>query len=275
MRALEAYFDKYEYKYAFGTVEKIKAVVKRLPFAKTFIVKRYTRHIGRILNNPSFFCITGSEHSQYSIINHFPNLTEDRIRVFYDPLIIEEPRDKNNPIGEKYYLLVSGNRWEKNTFRGILALDALISSGLIKTKVVVTGCTNHKIILNSIKNRDCFIIKGYVSNDVLVSLYANAYSLVFLSLSEGFGYPPLEAISRDVPVVCSPLTALYEVYQNGVLYCNPLSIDDIRTKILMMENQVIREEYQKKGQNRAKEIIKLQNKALIELVDYIVSFAAV
>ena len=272
LRALEAYTDKYEFKYAFGIVEKIKAVVKRLPFAKAFIVKRYKRHIGRILNNPSFICITGSEHSKYSIINHFPTLTEDRIHVFYDPLILEDPKEKNNPISEKYYLLVSGNRWEKNTYRGILALDELISAGLLKTKVVVTGCSKHNIILNSVRNRGCFIVKGYVSTDELASLYANAYCLVFLSLSEGFGYPPLEAISRDVPVVSSPLTAIYEVYQNGVLYCNPLSIDDIRTKILMMENQLIREEYQIKGRKRAKEIIELQNKELTELVDYIVSF---
>lgn len=272
LRALEAYSDKYEYKYAFGIIEKIKAVVKRIPFAKTFVFKRYKRNIGRLLNNPSFVCITGSEHSKYSIINHFPNITEDRIRVFYDPLIIEEPKETNNIIGDKYYLLVSGNRWEKNTYRGILALDKLISAGLLKTKVVITGCSEHNSILKDIRNKNCFIIKGYVSVDELASLYSNAYCLVFLSLSEGFGYPPLEAISRNVPVICSPLTAIYEVYQNGVLYCNPLSVDDIRTKILMMENNEIREIYKQRGEARAKEIKQIQDDDLTKLVDYIISF---
>lgn len=272
LRALEAYSDKYEFKYAFGLVEKVKAIVKRIPFAKPVIIKRYKRHIGRILNNPSFICITGSEHSRYFIITHFPRINENRIHVFYDPLIIEEPKNSGNPIGEKYYLLVSGNRWEKNTFRGILALDKLISLGLLKTKVVVTGCSNHNIILNGVKNKDSFIIKGYVSIEELASLYSNAYCLLFLSLSEGFGYPPLEAISRSVPVVCSPLTAIYEIYQNGVLYCDPLSVEDIETKILMMENKQIYANYKQQGVIRAKEIIKLQKEDLVKLVDFIISF---
>lgn len=273
LRAIEAYSDKYEFKYAFSIVERAKAVIKRLPFAKNLIIKRYKRNIGRILYNPSFICITGSEHSKYSIMNHFPGISEDRISVFYDPLIIVKPHEITNPIGDKYYLLVSGNRWEKNTYRGILALDQLISAGLLKTKVVITGCTKPNIILKGVKNKDCFIIKGYVSIDELASLYTHAYSLLFLSLSEGFGYPPLEAISRNVPVICSPLTAIYEVYQNGVLYCDPRNIDDIKTKILMMENQHIHEDYIEKGQKRACEIKELQDKDLIKLVDFVISYS--
>lgn len=272
LRAIEAYSDKYEYKYAFSIVERIKAIIKRLPFAKKQIIKRYKKNIGRIIYNPSFVCITGSEHSKYSIMNHFPGITEDRISVFYDPLIIDKPREITNPIGDKYYLLVSGNRWEKNTYRGILALDQLISAGLLKTKVVITGCSKPSIILKGVKNKDCYIIKGYVSIDELASLYTHAYSLLFLSLSEGFGYPPLEAISRNVPVICSPLTAIYEVYQNGVLYCNPLSVDDIRTKILMMENEQIHKDYQIKGAKRAEEIKRIQDEDLVKLTDYLISY---
>lgn len=273
LRGLEAFTDKYEYQYTTTIKSKIIVLLKKLPITKSLLLNREKRVIDKIISEPSFVCITGSEHSKHSIILNFPYMKSRDIRVFYDPLIIEDPKELTKATGDDYYLLVSGNRFVKNTYRGIIALDGLISKGLINKKVVVTGVVKGLNYLSKIKNKDHFILKGYVSTEELSSLYKNAYSLIFLSLSEGFGYPPLEAISRGVPVVCSPLTAIYEVYQNGVLYCNPFSIDDIQTKILMMEDRAIRDEYIEKGKNRALEIEKLQDYDLEKLVNYIVSFA--
>lgn len=209
-------------------------------------------------------------HSKYSILLNFPELESSNIHVFCDPLIIENVSASScNTIG-KYHLLVSGNRWIKNTLRGILALDELISAGKIETKVVVTGVVGNMPWINRIHNKDSFIFKGYVSSNELACLFKDAYCLVFLSLSEGFGYPPLEAISRNVPVISSPLTAIYEVYQDGALYCDPYSIEDIKTKILELEDIKIREQYIKQGCNRFNEIIKMQNEDLSRLVDFII-----
>lgn len=272
LRAIEAFTDKYEYKYANDVKSLIKALVKSIPFVQSYKNRETLNQIGRILNNPSFVCITGSEHSKYSLLNYFPTESADKIHVFYDPLTLEDANAVANTIGEKYYLLVSGNRWLKNTYRGIKALDELICAGQVRSKVVVTGTVPGMKYLKEIKNKDSFIFKGYVSSGELASLYKNAYCLVFLSLSEGFGYPPLEAISRGTPVVCSPLTALYEVYQNSVLYCNPLSIEDIKVKILEMENKEIYNRYKARGQEYSYEMIKLQERELPKLVDFILSY---
>ena len=204
------------------------------------------------------------------MLSLFPEVNEARIKVFCDPLELES-KDNNSIINEKYYLLVSGNRWVKNVYRGLLALDELISTGQLNSKVIVTGYDDKLNFPAKLKNKENFVFKGYVSTEELTSLYSNAYCLLFLSLSEGFGYPPLEAISRGVPVICSPLTAIYEVYQNGVLYCNPLSIDDIKIKILEMENDTIRDEYITKGLKRSTELIEQQKQDLNKLVDYIFS----
>lgn len=276
LRAIEIYTDKYEFKLALTPADQVKAVLKRIPFVKSLFVKRYKKKVGKLLYNPSFKCLTGSFHSKYSIMNHFPGIDGNRVSVYYDPLIIENQIEVENTIGEKYYLLVSGNRWLKNNYRGIIALDNLMTTGQLNSKVVVTGCLDKLIakISKDLKNRQNFIFKGYVSTEELSSLYKNAYCLLFLSLSEGFGYPPLEAISRGVPVICSPLTALYEVYQNGVLYCDPKSVDDIKTKILMMDNSLIRAEYIRKGIDRANELKLIQDRDLKQLVDYILSFCS-
>ena len=272
LRNVEAITDDYEYLYCFTLKQKLFAIAKRFSWVKKHYIKKYLRQTELILNNPSFVCITGSVHSKYFLKSKFPKIEAGKIAVFYDPLIIEDAKEsKVNDIG-KYYLLVSGNRFVKNSFRGMLALDELISQGLIDCKIVVTGFVENIGYYKKIKNKDHFVFKGYVSTEELASLYKNAYSLLFLSLSEGFGYPPLEAISRNTPVICSPLTAIYEIYQDGVLYCNPFSVDDIKTKILMMEDEKVYAQYIEQGEKRTNEIIKLQDEDLPKLVDYIMSF---
>ena len=49
------------------------------------------------------------------------------------------------------------------------------------------------------------------SDDVLASLYASAAVLVYPSIYEGFGIPPLEAMSFGCPVVCANTSSLPEV----------------------------------------------------------------
>ena len=272
LRPLEAFTDEYEYKYSVNLKGRIKAWIKGLGIVERWAKKNFFNTISKILDNPSFVCVTGSEHSKFALLNYFPQIEAKNIAVFYDPLNLEKVVEEKDEDTEKYYLLVSGNRWLKNTYRGVKALDQLISTGLICSKVIVTGTSPNMLYLKEIKNKECFVFKNYVSASELASLYKNAYCLIFLSLSEGFGYPPLEAISRGTPVICSPLTALYEVYQNGVLYCDPLSIEDIKVKILEMEDEIIRERYVRNGVTHGKKMIEFQKKELSRLVDFIMSF---
>ncbi len=272
LRPLEAFTDEYEYKYSINLKSRIKAWIKGFGIVERWAKKNFLNTIRKIIDNPSFICVTGSEHSKFALLNYFPQVEAKNIAVFYDPLNIEKVVEEKDEDTEKYYLLVSGNRWLKNTYRGVKALDQLISAGLICSKVIVTGTSPNMLYLKEIKNKECFVFKNYVSASELASLYKNAYCLIFLSLSEGFGYPPLEAITRGTPVICSPLTALYEVYQNGVLYCDPLSIEDIKIKILEMEDDVIRERYVRNGATHSKNMIEFQKKELSRLVDFIMSF---
>ena len=272
LRPVEAFTDKYEYKYSNDLKSYIKAKVKSLKFVERKKKREFLDNIGKIINNPSFVCITGSEHSKFAMLNYYPSVPPENIAVFYDPLEILEVNGEAGCNNEKYYLLVSGNRWLKNTYRGIIAIDQLISAGLFTSKVIVTGTVPNMRYLKEIKNKESFVFKSYVSSSELASLYKNAYCLVFLSLSEGFGYPPLEAISRGTPVVCSPLTALYEIYQDSVLYCNPFSIEDIKVKILEMEESTIHERYVKRGIEHGKKMIERQKEELPKLVDFILSY---
>lgn len=59
---------------------------------------------------------------------------------------------------------------------------------------------------------------GYLSNEMLACLYAACVALVWPSLYEGFGLPPLEAMACGAPVITSAVSAIPEVVgQAGVL----------------------------------------------------------
>lgn len=61
-------------------------------------------------------------------------------------------------------------------------------------------------------------LAGFVSDERLQALYQGATMLVFPSLYEGFGFPPLEAMSNGCPVIASSVSSLPEVVgEAGVL----------------------------------------------------------
>ena len=62
------------------------------------------------------------------------------------------------------------------------------------------------------------IVTGYVADDDLACLYSGAECFVYMSLYEGFGLPPLEAMQCGVPVIASNTSSLPEVVgQAGIL----------------------------------------------------------
>jgi len=62
---------------------------------------------------------------------------------------------------------------------------------------------------------------GFVGDDELAALYENALCLVFPSRTEGFGIPPLEAMSKGCPVISSNAASLFEVGGDAVIYIDP------------------------------------------------------
>lgn len=71
------------------------------------------------------------------------------------------------------------------------------------------------------------VVTGYVTDSELSSLYKNATLYAFPSLYEGFGLPPLEAMTHNVPVVASSASCLPEVLGEAALYFDPEDIGDI------------------------------------------------
>jgi glycosyltransferase involved in cell wall biosynthesis len=75
------------------------------------------------------------------------------------------------------------------------------------------------------------VFTGYLGDRELVALYRHAICLVYPSIYEGFGLPPIEAMACGCPVIVSRTTSLPEVCGNAALYCDPYDPQDWADKI--------------------------------------------
>ena len=72
------------------------------------------------------------------------------------------------------------------------------------------------------------------SDDVLASLYRNSVALVYPSLYEGFGIPPLEAMRLECPVITSYRASIPEVCGDVVFFIDPTSEISLQEKIIKL-----------------------------------------
>jgi glycosyltransferase involved in cell wall biosynthesis len=92
------------------------------------------------------------------------------------------------------------------------------------------------------------------SDSDLLSLYQHASAMVFPSLYEGFGIPPLEAMACGVPVAASTGGALPEVVGDAALCFDPLDVDAMAVALeRILEDEPLRSALRERGLKRAAE----------------------
>lgn len=142
----------------------------------------------------------------------------------------------------KPFLYYPAATWlHKNHAALLNALKILIADGKFDGELVLTGvATSAKdALLTQIAElglRDRVRILGYLPYDKLPVIYNLARLLVFPSLFEGFGIPPLEAMACGCPVVCSNVTSLPEVGGDAAVYFDPTSPEEIANRISTLWN---------------------------------------
>lgn len=267
LRKLEMNRDAYEIRYAANFRTKLKCIVKRTFLYKRLLKNYYNEYVD-FFKRPDIDIITVSNHSKSSLELYYPFLKEEKIHVFYSPSTAKLPsREIKMDLPPKFYLIISADRWLKNSLRAIEALDRVFSSRPnMNAKVVVVGASPRMNMLKKIVHKDRFLVKDYVEKDELETLLKNAYLLIYPSLNEGFGYPPLEAMKYGTPVISSPFASISEICADAVVYANPYSVDEIAMRILYFENNCVYQEYQRRSVDRYALIEKKQDEDLNNMV---------
>jgi glycosyltransferase involved in cell wall biosynthesis len=160
-------------------------------------------------------------------------------------------------IQERPYFLFVGNFKPNKNIGGLIRAFAAISSRVPHDLVIVgkrsgfiTGDRNAERLAETVGPRVKFT--GFVDQESLRRWYRDAAALVFPSFYEGFGFPPLEAMAVECPVVASNAASLPEVCGDAVLYCDPADPAQIGAAMLrVMRDPDLRASLAAKGRVRA------------------------
>ena len=202
------------------------------------------------------FCI--SENTRRDLMELY-RLGPDRISVTYlgyDQLPVTG-LTASDLVGESPYILhVAGRHGYKN-FEGLLR--AYAASGWLKShfRIVCFGAAPFSLL-----ERSLFAQLGLPeekvthcggSDERLAALYKGAAVLVYPSKYEGFGIPPLEAMSQDCPVICSSSSSIPEVVGNAGEYFDADEPDSIRAAMeKVLQSPERRDELVLLGRDRCK-----------------------
>ncbi len=182
--------------------------------------------------------IAVSETTKSQLLTMFPR-SKDKTVVIYESyeerlVRIVSTLDKRSVDGN-YFLYVGNRKRHKNLGRVIEALSKIDGKNI---KFVIAGQKDGagpdeietQVKDLNLENRVLFFVNP--SDEVLASLYKNARFLIQPSLIEGFGLPPLEALSLGTPVLLSDIPIFREIYEDAAVYFDPLSVEDIAQKIV-------------------------------------------
>lgn len=92
---------------------------------------------------------------------------------------------------------------------------------------------------------------GVATDEELVFLYRRARALLFPSVYEGFGFPPLEAMALGCPVICSRVSSLPEVVGNAALYADLVPGEYLSAMLQLKTSSRLREDLIDAGLERA------------------------
>lgn len=242
MRGAECPHDRFEYKYIGSFVRRTKEQIRNL-IKDTSLGYERSRKSALQNYEKCIKCfdklICDSMHTSYSLLAYYPLLENISVNVCYPPLKYSGTEGFKELENNKFILLLGGDRWIKNAYRGVKAIDSLYSRGHLQgIKTVIVGGLS-SAILKEIKNKERFDIKGYVDDEELNSLYNNCSVFLYPTLNEGFGYPPLEAMRYGKTCIVSAVCSLPEICGDAVYYINPYDIGEIQNRILWAVDQQI------------------------------------
>ena len=185
------------------------------------------------------FIITPSNFVKSEIIQKIPSIRPDMIRVVYMGInhkvfrlrTESECRNQLDRLGlswKKYWIYVGSTVDRRKNFETMRTAARLA-------------------------NQILFVPRG-MSQQELGCAMAGAVGLLFVTLGEGFGLPPIEAMACGVPVIVSKCGAIPEIVGDAGLYVdNPLDPKEIARKMrMLMSSDELKADLISKGLDRAK-----------------------
>ncbi len=186
--------------------------------------------------------IVDSRFTEQEVLSHFPEAA-GKLHVVYPgihPRLAVSPRAEVETAlnalltgdGRPYFLFLATLEPRKNLAALLPAYAALPEPIRQRHPLVLVGQMGWQQsalapLLAPMIERGEVRMLGYLRDELLPAVYRRALALVYPSLYEGFGLPPVEAMTAGCPVLVSNVTAMPEVCGDAALYCDPLDVGSI------------------------------------------------
>jgi glycosyltransferase involved in cell wall biosynthesis len=190
-----------------------------------------------VMSADAVICI--SENTRNDLLEHY-SLPENKVKVTHlasdlDPSLSYGPE----PVPSRPYFLYVGRRYGYKNFDGLLKAFAKARSTRPEIALCVVGApfseTEQKL-LRDLGVADGIDHYGTVEDAHLAKLYRCSVAFVYPSLYEGFGIPPLEAMSCGTAVIASSSSSLPEVVGDGGMLFDPTSVNDLADLLLLLHD---------------------------------------
>ncbi|WP_414041915.1 glycosyltransferase family 4 protein [Acidithiobacillus sp. M4-SHS-6] len=158
-----------------------------------------------------------------------------------------------------HYLLSLGSLEPRKNLGRLLRAWEVIHRGLPDDVwLVVSGAKGKSLVFQDVPELRTLpprvFLTGHVPDELLPSLYAGALAFAYLSVYEGFGLPPLEAMASGTPTLVGNRASLPEVVGDAAQQVDPFDIEAIADGIRrMVEDSSLRAALRQKGLERAKQ----------------------
>lgn len=242
------------------------------------------------------YCFCVSQSCKRGFLRFFDKLDANKMTVAYNSTAQQFFPEKNpNKLqnilskynvsekarGEYIFYFGAANDPRKNLLFNIKCFIKFIEKNNIKDLFFYIGGSGGdelklklKSILDSQYNtyEKYIVTLGFIDDEDVNTLYSNSLFFSFLSLYEGFGMPPLEAMQAGVPVICANNSSLPEVVGNSALLVDAKNEDEvIKAFEKFYYDKNLRNEYIKRGFSQAKKFswektVKLMTDKMLEVL---------
>lgn len=180
-----------------------------------------THYLAKV--SDSVVCV--SRNTMHDALRIF-DIESERLHVVYPGVAVSAPSN-DSPHDKAYVLFVGNIEPRKNLDTAISAFLRYREKHSSPLDFVVLGAVRRKKVLARYRFHSGIHFVGYVDDRVKASWYAHASALVYPSIYEGFGFPPLEAARYNIPVITSHVASLSEVGDKNFILVDPYNVTDL------------------------------------------------
>lgn len=232
-----------------------------------YLNKKKMEQLFTFAANKNVEIYTVSEYSKASLNYFYPNI-KSPISVIYCPekIIVHDPNISNTQLKEiidskiDYFIILAADRIFKNAKFALAVFEKFAKEN-----------PHFYLLTIGIENKEFpnHLTLPYLSSSDLDHALKNSYSLIFPTLFEGFGYPPIEAMKYGKPIVCSNVCSIPEILSDAPIYFSPFYQVDLFKALKRVEIEY--EQLSEKSLLRYQIINKKQSESLEKLSNTILN----